>query len=740
MCLFRKIFTNILVVIICTFALQSCNLGASGASGTSGTSQVSSTNSEKIQCDPKSRACNPYVPGALMAVKAGLSINVNDIVVTPNGKYIYSSGLTTPNENSNGILGFKFQTNGNPKDMYFQYFVVNAPINDIVVTPDSQYAFLLTKGSNIYGANIYIYKIEYNGKLSPVNRFNNNDVVDAISITPDSKYMYVVDHNDNYIREYRISNNGFLTMIAKLSIDKSLNKSNIKLIVSPNQSNIYLMDGNKNKIYLYNIMKDGRLVSSTPSSITFSNFIPSNAQITYDNRYMYTISKINEKIDVFKIVLGGLLQPVSQYNIKSPSKISIDHKNQFLYILSGNAYTGQDSIHSYKINNKDGTLTKLSNLVFPGYSSPHNKITISPDDKYLYYHNLYGLSVFNILGNGIIRSMSDNIPTGKQPTDIVFTKSVDYHSPVYAYVTNKTDATISMYQVSFNGNLDQIGSINTEPNPTQIILSPASKFAYVIHPAIPNSNQQGGISLYNILPDGTLSENIHTLLPDTFYSPSQMLISNDGKYAYVLDSGSEIIILGINEDGTLSRLNYLPYLNEDVMSINQSGDYLYVISNYKNGTSGIIRSYNITNALEPYETQKNYVNFGANELSLSPNGAYGILQDEVKDGLLSFYQISPSGEMININKQYLDYNPSNLVIDLESKFIYVLSTKGNYIAMYSFNNDGIEPLFDDNYIIPTGDLPRKIFAIERRYYEYIYTLNSDTISIYRVQKGHLSNL
>ena len=233
---------------------------------------------------------------------------------------------------------------------------------------------------------------------------------------------------------------------------------------------------------------------------------------------------------------------VASNNNNRPENIAIDPTGTFLYISN----TGTGTVDEYTVNRSTGALKfggstslPLYPRLSPGEQEPSALIT-DPTGKYLYvglagyvaqfdidtstgaitpqatptvagfsYYNLHldstgkylyaapGIYIYSINpSNGSLAETAGPIPTGQGDTDI----GVTFNS-TFAYVTNRTDGTISLY--SDNASTGYLTALSGSPftqggNPYQVLIDPGDGFAYVLI-------ELGDIELLQINPDGTLS-------------------------------------------------------------------------------------------------------------------------------------------------------------------------------------------------------------------------------------------
>jgi 6-phosphogluconolactonase len=229
-------------------------------------------------------------------------------------------------------------------------------------------------------------------------------------------------------------------------------------------------------------------------------------------------------------------------NNNRPENIAIDPTGTFLYISN----TGIGTVDEYTVNRSTGALKfgKTTSLplyprLSPGEEEPSALIT-DPTGKYLYvslagyvaqfdinsttgaitpqatptvdgfaYYNLHldstgkylygtpGIYIYSLNpSTGSLTEIGGPIPTGQGDSDIGLT-----FNSTFAYVTNDTDGTLSLY--SDNASTGYLTPLSSSPfsqngNPYQILVDPGDGFAYVLLGV-------GDIEVMQINQDGTLS-------------------------------------------------------------------------------------------------------------------------------------------------------------------------------------------------------------------------------------------
>lgn len=191
--------------------------------------------------------------------------------------------------------------------------------------------------------------------------------------------------------------------------------------------------------------------------------------------------------------------------------------------------------------------------------------------------------------------------TGTNVTANVSGVSISCRLPL-AYVTNKTDNTISQYTIGLDGTLSSLGAplaTGVAPNvaPNTVAVDPTGRFAYVANFGANNvgdPNPGTTISQYTIGANGTLTSNGTAT---TGLNPYSIAIDPTGRYAYVTNQGSDSVSqFTVGANGVLTAMSTpsvpsgsLPYK----VTIDPTGRYVYVANLATSTTAGSVSQYTI---------------------------------------------------------------------------------------------------------------------------------------------------
>jgi len=315
----------------------------------------------------------------------------------------------------------------------------------------------------------------------------------------------------------------------------------------------------------------------------------------------------------------------------------LNAQNIPLYVGS---YTGADSegIYTYDFNYKTGELSNKKLII--KIENP-SFITLSSNKKML----------FSVSENG-------------------------ENSLVRSYALDKNKSYNFINEVSSNGE-----------NPCHIQLN-KQKTKIVV------SNYTGGtISIYNVLKNGSLSENIqvidHNIITTKSHAHSAQFYKND---LFVADLGRDFLAHYTHKNDSYNLNNY--YLMEEKsgprhFEINKKGRFIYVL-NELNSTISVLKKFN--------ETYNNIQNIST-------------LRDD--------YTAQNSSADIHLSKN--------------KKFLYVSNRGENSIAVFKINSKNGELQKIQNIAVQ-GDWPRNFTLAPNGNFLLVANQRSKNISVFKVDK------
>lgn len=232
-------------------------------------------------------------------------------------------------------------------------------------------------------------------------------------------------------------------------------------------------------------------------------------------------------------------------------------------------------------------------------------------------------------------------------------------------------------------------------------------------------------------------------LVTTSYLPSTIILSMDGKYAYVSHQDSKLIgVYRVNTSGVLSLLDSINSTSAGYsLALSPNGDALYSadygaqsISQFSVGANGI-----------PVAMSSKTVAAGINPTSIviTPNGKYAYAVNSSGESI-SQYSVGSNGVLTaqavaTVSTTSLGSSPQSIVVDPSSSYVYVTLADSNKIAQYSIGSTGgLSPMWPAS--VATDANPRGIAISPNGYYAYVANYGANTVTQYALTGGRLTAL
>jgi 6-phosphogluconolactonase (cycloisomerase 2 family) len=334
--------------------------------------------------------------------------------------------------------------------------------------------------------------------------------------------------------------------------------------------------------------------------------------------------------------------------------------------------------------------------------------------------------------------------TGTNVTANVSSVSVNCRLAL-AYVTNKTDSTISQYTIGLNGTLTSIGApIATGATPNVVAVDPTGRFAYVANfGADPGGAQGTTVSQYTIGATGVLTANGTAT---TQLNPYSIAIDPTGKYAYVTNQGSNSVSqFTIGANGALTPMSpasvacgSLPYK----VTIDATGRYVYVANLATSTTAGSVSQYTIGagGALVPMTPATVTVGSGlGGPIGVAVNAAgTRAYATNLFDRTVSQFSINGTGGLVPLGVANVatGATPYPMTLTPDGLYAYWSNKDDNTVTECKFTVGGA--LDCSLGQIGAGTLPKYI-AVDP-FSHYVYAVNSSnggagTVSQYTIGAG-----
>ena len=323
------------------------------------------------------------------------------------------------------------------------------------------------------------------------------------------------------------------------------------------------------------------------------------------------------------------------------------------HILYVGTYTKgmPDGIFVYSFNDHSG---KLVDLKIPAVSNNPSFLTISANKNYLYAVNEL-----------------DNLDENKS-------------------------GGVSSFRIEKNGRLNLLNQVLTHgANPCHVCLSPDGK-------KLVASNYSGGnISIFNVLPDGGLSEMIqriqdegHGPFPGRQTEPHAHSTRFDatGKLLFAADLGiDELKIYQVGSGdklltpNTQAFIKLAPGSGPRHFEFSTDGSYIYVINELSSTITVLIKYGGIWKEIQTIRTlPKDFK--GENwcaDIHLSANGHFVYASNRGHNSIAVFTRNQTSGRLENIQTISVAGNwPRNFTIDPAGKFLLVANERSNDITVF----------------------------------------------------------
>ena len=323
------------------------------------------------------------------------------------------------------------------------------------------------------------------------------------------------------------------------------------------------------------------------------------------------------------------------------------------HILYVGTYTKgmADGIFVYSFNDHSG---KLVDLKIPAQSNNPSFLTISANKKYLY-------------AVGELDNMGENQSGG-----------------------------VSSFRIEKNGQLSLLNQVLTNgANPCHVSLSPDGKKLVI-------SNYSGGnISLFNVLPDGGLSEMIQRIqhegsgpFPGRQTEPHahSAQFNETGKLLFVADLGIDelkIYQTGIGEaylsNNSQPFVKLAPGSGPRHLDFSADGNFIYVINELKSTITVLIKYGGVWKEIQTIKTlPKDFTGESwCADIHLSANGRFVYGSNRGHNSIAVFTRDQTSGRLELIQNIPVEGNwPRNFTLDPTGKFLLVANQRSNDITVF----------------------------------------------------------
>jgi 6-phosphogluconolactonase (cycloisomerase 2 family) len=275
--------------------------------------------------------------------------------------------------------------------------------------------------------------------------------------------------------------------------------------------------------------------------------------VSADKTTLFAVNAGDASISVFSIdqTSGDLtLKKTSKTLGSTPTSLAFNAG--ILYVMF---QSGADQVGAYTLQS-DGSLSQIGLYPLPAGAMGPTQIVISPDNNYLVASAGPGSN--NVAAYPMNKDGSLGAPVSNTTASAGITNPFAgaFVSATLYLESDVTGAGLGSYSFSNAGALKQISSVTIgQPAPCWLVISPDGKFAYV-------GNGAGTISSLSIGSDGKLAlvnakaaseaqaiAGVNAVSSDSFISP-------DGKFLYSAYIGDDkVVSYSIAADGSLTKLN-----------------------------------------------------------------------------------------------------------------------------------------------------------------------------------------
>lgn len=300
-----------------------------------------------------------------------------------------------------------------------------------------------------------------------------------------------------------------------------------------------------------------------------------------------------------------------------------------------------------------------------------------------------GVSVFTVndITGKFTEMLGSPYPTGISPTQMVL-----HPSGKFAYIANAGEADISVFKISSSGALTEVmPRTPTGNNPAALVIDPAGGFLFA---ANASSNT---VTAYSISSSTGVLTAVAGAPAQTGFTPLKLAITPSGKFLYVSNSVSGTLsAFSVDSSGGLTAVPGQPFTvgaGANWITIDPAGKFLYVASL----TAGTFSGFTIDSS----------------------------------SGALTAMSGSPYVVVISPNVTPV----SAVAVDLSGKFLYVTALNSNKIYGYTINSTTGVPSLIGSSPYATGGGPAFIATDAAGQFVFVGNQSTSNISVFRISTG-----
>src|SRR6266478_5888256 len=318
-------------------------------------------------------------------------------------------------------------------------------------------------------------------------------------------------------------------------------------------------------------------------------------------------------------------------------------------------------------------------------------------------------------------------------THLIIVAAAGTSTPRFAYVTNLSDDTLSIYSVNAStGQLRPNGYVLTDSHPDAVSLDPSGKFAYTANnqandvsaftidavtgslTPVPGSPFAAGSTPFagTVDPSGTFlyvansgSANISAFVIDRSTGalmpvpgspfaaggyPNSVAIDPTGRFAFVANSSVNVPVFSIDvSTGALQPIPGSPFpagTSGGIATLHPTGRFLYTINQNTNTVNGLTVD-PATGSLGPMPGSPFPTGGGPFHFALDPAGKFAFVANGFSNTVSAYTVNAATGALSEVagSPFATGIEPAWLTVDPSGKFLYVSGELSNDVTMYSIN-------------------------------------------------------
>ena len=611
------------------------------------------------------------------------------LTLDPTGQFLYA--VNTPAGNNPGSISmFKVNVNNGVLTSIAAPVAAGNGPTAVAVHPSSKFVY----ATNFLSNNISMYGIVADGSLAPIGGGTVSAGIGPQSIVmdPAGKFAYVANSGSGDVSMYAIDSTGTLrpNTVGGGSGTISVGGTPRTVAVEPSGRFAYVaVDGSIANVLTFNISSTGTLTQVGNAVSSGTN--PHALAVDPLGRFLYVANSTD--ISMFSIDSGsGALKSlganVTAASGQEPVAIAVDPSDEFVYV--GSISEGGGTISRYAINQSTGVLTLTATIraVAPlSLVLSHGNTPVTHTPKFAYVTNQDNtVSMFSIdPGSGALTQITNAVETGAAPRHV----AVDPMGK-FAYVTNASDNTVSMYTIGSDGALTLANTpgggntISSGKAPNGVAVDATGRFVYVA------DEGSSAISVYTIDPRTGLLTAQGITIPIPNSGLSSLAVDPSGQFVYAANNLSSTIATYSIDPG----LGILTHLGTDAttgarpvaVAVDPTASFVYSANQFSNDVS-------MFTTPVPLTPIANAIAAGTNPfaIAIDPSGRF-VYVVNVNGSTVSMYSIDPlSGKLIpNTNAASIATGAGPVAVAAEpsGKFVYVIDQFAPGISIYAINPDG----------------------------------------------------